>query len=102
MQSVAQYVCGTLQCVDCFVVYLTYTIHLLPHVVTGAREAGGSFWRLRVIAVLLADTKLIFLLVLFVASVLGMLVSPYFFAVHLLDMINKSPDVCRLEARTLH
>ena len=42
---------------------------------------------------LLTDRKLVFLMLAFIAAILGLALSPLFFSFHLLDMVNKSRDL---------
>lgn len=108
-ENVANYTMGTLQLCACVLVFCIYTIDRAPlRVWRGFRQATGrgadeilsmplSRWHASWFLILLyygmADAQLALLACLSFASVLGLLVSPLWFSVHLLDIVNKSTDL---------
>jgi len=103
---------GVLQCLSCVVVFILYLLHNFPTEqykrwteATGLSfgEAlekaytGDPYWIVQVLyrtpLYYLQDTTLSFYTILFVAAILGLTSSPFFFSIHLLDILTKSKDL---------
>ena len=108
-ENIANTAMGSLQLCACVLVFTIYAIDRAPlRVWRGFRLATGHgaeeilglpfrrwhpSWYLILPYYALADAQLALLACLSFASVLGLLVSPLWFSVHLLDIVNKSADL---------
>jgi Ca2+/Na+ antiporter len=118
-ENVANRAMGSLQLCACVLVFCIYAIDRAPlRVWRGFRQATGrgaeeilslplSRWHASWFFILpyyaMADAQMALLACLFFASVLGLLHSPLWFSVHLLDIVNKSTDLQNvLKAVTLN
>ena len=102
---------GVLQCISCVLVFALYGLQDGPTRVQqkwrqatdmGNAELSARFDTSRWFQIqyymitpfyVLADGQLVFIVLCFVAAVLGLTFSAFFFSFHLLDMVNKSKDL---------
>ena len=115
VEPIANKFFGVIQCLSCVTVFLLYTLQNGPlrqqklwkrhHNIDFDEVKRRAFstdikdkeWFILLLVkgpyFLLTDFMLVFSMFMFVAAVLGLWVHPFWFSVHLLDIVNKSADL---------
>jgi len=103
---------GLMQCLSCVVVFILYGFHNFPTVLyrkwtedTGKSPSdafqlargGDPYWAIQVAwrtpLYFLSDNQFAAYTIFFVAAILGLSYSPFWFCIHLLDVLNKSEEL---------